>query len=253
MTVCNMSIEAGARAGHDRARRQDVRVPRGPARRAAGADWERALDAGASSAPTTTRRSTRRSRSTSSALTPQVTWGTNPGMVAPSTASSPTRPTTTTRSSARPSSARSRYMDLAPGTPIDDDRASTASSSARARTRGSRTSAPRRRSSHGRQRRRRRARDGRPGLGEGEAAGRGRRARPTSSSAAGFEWRQAGCSMCLGMNPDILAAGRALRLDLEPQLRGPPGRRRPHASRQPGDGGGGRDRGALHGRAGARR
>ena len=37
--------------------------------------------------------------------------------------------------------------------------------------------------------------------------------------------------MCLGMNPDILAAGRALRLDLEPQLRGPPGRRRPHAPR----------------------
>ena len=42
--------------------------------------------------------------------------------------------------------------------------------------------------------------------------------------------------MCLGMNPDILAAGRALRLDLEPQLRGPPGRRRPHAPRLAGDG-----------------
>ena len=42
--------------------------------------------------------------------------------------------------------------------------------------------------------------------------------------AAGFDWRSAGCSMCLGMNPDILAPGRALRLDLEPQLRGPPGR-----------------------------
>ena len=42
--------------------------------------------------------------------------------------------------------------------------------------------------------------------------------------AAGFDWRGAGCSMCLGMNPDIAAARRALRLDLEPQLRGPPGR-----------------------------
>ena len=57
--------------------------------------------------------------------------------------------------------------------------------------------------------------------------------------------------MCLGMNPDILAAGRALRLDVEPQLRGPPGRRRADASRQPGDGGGGRGRRALHRRAGA--
>ena len=41
--------------------------------------------------------------------------------------------------------------------------------------------------------------------------------------AAGFEWREPGCSMCLGMNPDQLKPRRALRLDLEPQLRGPPG------------------------------
>ena len=47
--------------------------------------------------------------------------------------------------------------------------------------------------------------------------------------AAGFDWRSAGCSMCLGMNPDILSPGRALRLDLEPQLRGPPGQGRAHA------------------------
>src|SRR5581483_3796349 len=37
-------------------------------------------------------------------------------------------------------------------------------------------------------------------------------------------------------------AGRALRVDVEPQLRGPPGRRRPHASRESGDGGRGRHR-----------
>ena len=47
-------------------------------------------------------------------------------------------------------------------------------------------------------------------------------------------------------------AGRALRLDVEPQLRGPPGRRRAHAPRQPGDGRGRRGRRALHRRAGAR-
>ena len=46
--------------------------------------------------------------------------------------------------------------------------------------------------------------------------------------AAGFEWREPGCSMCLAMNPDKLAAGRALRVDLEPQLRGPPGPGRAH-------------------------
>ena len=42
---------------------------------------------------------------------------------------------------------------------------------------------------------------------------------------AGFEWREPGCSMCLGMNPDQLKPARALRLDLQPQLRGPPGLR----------------------------
>ncbi len=63
--------------------------------------------------------------------------------------------------------------------------------------------------------------------------------------SAGFEWREAGCSMCLGMNPDILSRGRALRLDLEPQLRGPPGQGRAHPSGQPEDGRGGRDRGPL--------
>ena len=78
----------------------------------------------------------------------------------------------------------------------------------------------------GPQGRRRRLRDGRPGLRAGEGAGRGARASTRSSRAAGFDWRGAGCSMCLGMNPDIAAARRALRLDLEPQLRGPPGPRR---------------------------
>ena len=63
--------------------------------------------------------------------------------------------------------------------------------------------------------------------------------------AAGFDWRGAGCSMCLGMNPDIAAARRALRLDLQPQLRGPPGPRRAHAPRQPGDGRRGGHRGPL--------
>ena len=47
------------------------------------------------------------------------------------------------------------------------------------------------------------------------------------------------------MNPDILAPGRALRLDLEPQLRGPPGPRRAHPPRLPADGRRGRDRGPL--------
>ena len=67
--------------------------------------------------------------------------------------------------------------------------------------------------------------------------------------AAGFDWREPGCSMCLAMNPDKLAAGRALRLDLEPQLRGPAGLQGPHASGVAGDGGGGGDRRPFRRRA----
>ena len=64
---------------------------------------------------------------------------------------------------------------------------------------------------------------------------------------AGFEWREAGCSMCLAMNPDKLAPGRALRLDLEPQLRRPPRPRRPHAPGLARDGRGGGVRGPFCG------
>ncbi len=63
--------------------------------------------------------------------------------------------------------------------------------------------------------------------------------------AAGFDWREPGCSMCLAMNPDKLPPGRALRLDLEPQFRRPSGLQGPHASGVTRDGGGCRDRRSL--------
>ena len=46
-----------------------------------------------------------------------------------------------------------------------------------------------------------------PGSATGEARRPRRRGSTSSSSDAGFEWRNAGCSMCLGMNPDMLAPG----------------------------------------------
>ena len=67
--------------------------------------------------------------------------------------------------------------------------------------------------------------------------------------AAGFDWREPGCSMCLAMNPDKLKPGRALRLDFEPQFRGPPRLSRPYASGLTGDGDGGGDCGQVCRRA----
>ncbi len=52
-------------------------------------------------------------------------------------------------------------------------------------------------------------------------------------TAAGFEWREPGCSMCLAMNPDKLAPGERSASTVQPQLRGPPGPRRPHPPRLP--------------------
>jgi len=53
---------------------------------------------------------------------------------------------------------------------------------------------------------------------------------------AGFEWRSSGCSMCVGMNGDLVAAGERCRVNVEPQLRGPAGSRRPYPSRKSCDG-----------------
>ena len=63
--------------------------------------------------------------------------------------------------------------------------------------------------------------------------------------AAGFDWRGAGCSMCLGMNPDILKPGERCASTSNRNFEGRQGARRPHAPRQPGDGRRGRHRGPL--------
>ena len=62
--------------------------------------------------------------------------------------------------------------------------------------------------------------------------------------AAGFDWREAGCSMCLAMNPDKLEAGERCA-DVEPQLRGPSGQGRADAPRLARGGRRHRDRRAL--------
>ena len=62
---------------------------------------------------------------------------------------------------------------------------------------------------------------------------------------AGLDWRVAGCSMCLGMNPDILEPGQRCAATSNRNFRKPAGKGRPHPSGQPGDGGGGGHRRPL--------
>jgi 3-isopropylmalate/(R)-2-methylmalate dehydratase large subunit len=205
MTMCNMSIEGGARAGMVAPDETTFAYLEGRPGAPSGAAWERALDDWRSLPSDEDAAFDRVLEIDVGELAPQVTWGTNPGMVVPITASVPD-PADYDDPDDRAAAERALvYMGLEAGTPMEDiaiDRVFI----------GSCTNA--------------RIEDLR------EAAGlvEGRRVAPTVTAlvvpgsakvrrqaeeeglhevflAAGFEWRRAGCSMCLGMNPDILMPG----------------------------------------------
>jgi len=205
MTICNMSIEAGARAGMIAPDDTTFAYLEGRPGVPKGAAWEEALDRW------------RRLRSDDdarfdsvleidvSSLEPQVTWGTNPGMVVPVGEVVPS-PDDFGDADEREATERAlRYMALEPGTPITDIRVDRVfiGSCTNARIEDLRAAAS---------------------VVEGRRVAESVRAMVVPGSAqvkrqaeaegldevftrAGFEWRRAGCSMCLGMNPDILAPG----------------------------------------------
>ena len=237
MTICNMTIEGGGRAGM--VAPDDVTF-----------DWfERGERPGAPSGAASTRRSSswRALHSDAdasfdrevvvdvAAISPQVTWGTNPGMVVGVADRVPRPEDYAAAADARRPSGRSHYMGLEAGTPIEEIR-STACSSARAPTRASATCARRPSVIRGR-----RVADHVQAMvvpgsaqvsAQAEAEGL-----DEVFSAAGFDWRKRRLLDVPGDEPRHPRARRALRLDLEPQLRGPAGTRRAHAPRLPGDGG----------------
>jgi 3-isopropylmalate/(R)-2-methylmalate dehydratase large subunit len=204
LTICNMSIEAGARAGMIAPDQTTFDYLRG--REFAPKDFDAAVrrweqlptDAGAAY--------DRVEIYQAADITPQVTWGTNPGQVAPVTAAIPD-PNKLASEDERKTAARAlEYMDLKPGVPIQSinvDRVFIGSCTnsriedlraAAAVVRGYKVAS---------------AVDAMvvPGSGQvkhqAEAEGLDKIFR-----AAGFDWREAGCSMCLGMNPDILKPGQ---------------------------------------------
>ena len=205
MTVCNMSIEAGARAGmiapddttfaYLRGR---PHAPNGAAWEAAASDWmELVTDDGATFDATV--------RIDVSRLVPHVTWGTNPGQVVPIDGAVPS-PDALADPAERESAARAlAYMDLIPGTPMRDVAVDTVfiGSCTNSRIEDLREAASVLEGRH--------VRDGLRALvvpgshrvkEEAEAEGLDK-----IFVKAGFEWREPGCSMCLAMNPDKLAPG----------------------------------------------
>jgi 3-isopropylmalate/(R)-2-methylmalate dehydratase large subunit len=205
MTVCNMSIEAGARAGMIAPDEQTVSYLAGRPRAPRGEAWDRAArrwrslasDPGAGYDTTV--------EIDASTVPPQVSWGTSPGMVAPITGRVPDPSAFATAAEREAASRALAYMGLAAGTPFTDvkiDRVFIGSCT-NARLEDLREAAA---VIRGRQ-----VAEGVramvvPGSMTVKAAAE-REGLDRLFTGAGFEWRNAGCSMCLGMNPDILAPG----------------------------------------------
>jgi 3-isopropylmalate/(R)-2-methylmalate dehydratase large subunit len=205
MTICNMSIEAGARAGMIAPDETTFAYLEGRPAAPSGADWERALDDWRSLRSDDGAAFDREVEVDVSALKPQVTWGTNPAMVAPIDGLVPD-PAAYDDADERDAVERAlRYMDLAPGTPLADVRIDKVfiGSCTNARLDDLRAAAQ---VVAGR-----RVADGVqaivvPGSARVKRAAEEEGLREVFERA-GFEWRLAGCSMCLGMNPDILQPG----------------------------------------------
>jgi len=203
MTVCNMSIEAGARAGMIAPDETTFRYLRG--RRFAPGNFEKALGYWQTLHSDEEARFDTTVRINAADLEPYVTWGTNPGMVAPITGRIPD-PNSAASETERAATTRAlEYMDLKPGTAMEDiaiDRVFIGSCT-NARIEDLRATAELVRGYHVHPRVRAMVVPGSQQVKyAAESEGLDRIFR-----AAGFDWRESGCSMCLGMNPDILQPG----------------------------------------------
>jgi 3-isopropylmalate/(R)-2-methylmalate dehydratase large subunit len=205
MTVCNMSIEAGARAGMIGPDETTFEYLRGRPHAPTGADWDAAVEAWSKLRTDEGAEFDTEIHFDAASLTPFVTWGTNPGQgvalsdVVPDPASLPA-------GSQRDAAERAlEYMGLTAGTPMRDIRVDTVfvGSCTNGRMEDLRAAAE---------------------VVRGRKVAAGVRALVVPGSMlvkqqaeqegldkvfseAGFEWRNAGCSMCLGMNPDTLSPG----------------------------------------------
>jgi 3-isopropylmalate/(R)-2-methylmalate dehydratase large subunit len=205
LTICNMSIEAGARAGMIAPDDTTFAYLEGRPGAPEGADWEQALDRWSELRTDDDATFDTEIVIDVAELEPQVTWGTNPGMVLPVGGVVPD-PAVIEDPDERAAVERALvYMDLEPGVALRDlalDRVFIGSCT-NARIEDLRAAA---------------------GVVAGKRVNPRVRAMVVPGSAvvkrqaedegldrvfesAGFEWRQAGCSMCLGMNPDVLSAG----------------------------------------------
>ncbi|MGH8960381.1 MAG: 3-isopropylmalate dehydratase large subunit [Jatrophihabitantaceae bacterium] len=205
MTVCNMSIEWGARAGMIAPDRTTFDYLRGRDHAPEGADWDAAVEYWTSMRTDDDAEFDAEITFDAAELAPFVTWGTNPGQGAPLSAVVPD-PADYEDAGDRVAAEKAlAYMGLTAGTPLRDIKVDTVfvGSCTNGRIEDLRSVA---RIVEGRK-----VADGVRMLVVPGSMRVRRQAEEegldTIFIAAGADWRQAGCSMCLGMNPDQLAAG----------------------------------------------
>ena len=205
MTICNMSIEAGARAGMVAPDQKTFDYVQGREYAPKGADWDAAVEYWKTLPTDDGAEFDTVVEIDGAALTPFVTWGTNPGQGLPLAEAVPD-PEDFTDETAKQAAAKAiTYMDLTPGTPLRDIAIDTVflGSCTNARIEDLRAAAE---------------------VVKGRTIAENTRMLVVPSSTLvkqqaeeegldkiftdfGAEWRTAGCSMCLGMNPDQLKPG----------------------------------------------
>ncbi|MEQ7008075.1 3-isopropylmalate dehydratase large subunit [Actinopolymorpha sp. B17G11] len=205
MTVCNMSIEWGAKAGMVAPDATTFAYLEGRPHAPKGKEWEAALDYWRGLTTDPGAEFDREVHLDASALTPFVTWGTNPGQGVPLGGAVP-HPSDYDDPGAQVSAERAlEYMGLTPGTPMREITVDTVflGSCTNGRIEDLRAAADVIR-----------GRKVAPGVRMLVVPGSGRVRLQAEAEGldvffkdAGAEWRGAGCSMCLGMNPDQLAPG----------------------------------------------
>jgi len=205
MTICNMSIEVGARSALVAPDATTFSFLEGRPHAPKGADWTEAVARWTQLKSDDNAQFDAEITIDVSALAPLVTWGTRPDMVEPVTGRVPDPKGATTEGDARAMERALIYMGLTPGTALDTvaiDRVFIGSCT-NARLEDLRAAASVARGHKVNARVRAMVVPGSQQVkADAEREGLDR-----IFAAAGFEWREPGCSMCLGMNDDILGEG----------------------------------------------